>query len=170
MQWAAREHTPGRFLGRQGRIGLAVVLAIVWMQPLLSGEHRGVASAQAQSSMTPNEWQDMTRRVASTLDQIGMQMGVAPQVRALYVPRLTQEYLRVFQGALLQGMPPQQADILASHYVVGLIRQAMAGSGSTPGDAYPGQMHRGAFGTWGSDGKCSYVNTPHGSVMTGQCN
>jgi len=83
--------------------------------------------------MTQGEWQALFQKVAINLDWIGIQMGVLPEVRAVYVPALTQEYLQAFQLSLMQGATKPQADILASQNTFARIRQLAPPSGAAPG-------------------------------------
>jgi hypothetical protein len=152
---------------KRAGIGVVMGLALLGMSSLLPGNPRGLVYAQAPQTMTPGEWQALARQVAGRLDQIGRQMGVAPQVRAVYVPAFTQEYLKTFQMLLMQGASKQQADVLATRHIAGLIQQAMAQSGTASSGGY---LRRGPFGSTGSDGNCSYYMHPNGSsVMTGNC-
>ena len=84
-------------------------------------------------TMTQGEWQTLFQKVAINLDWIGIQMGVPPEVRAVYVPALTQEHLQAFQLSLMQGATKPQTDILVSQYIFARIRQLAPQSGPAPG-------------------------------------
>ncbi len=147
---------------KKAGIELAIVLALLWVPPLLTAAQEDLLSAQSQKyraeqtspfalarheegeekvspkeedprTMTEGEWEALAQKVGTNLEWIGIQMGVQPEVRAIYVPALTQEYLQAFQLSLLQGATKQQADILASQYIFARIRQLAAQSSSAPG-------------------------------------
>jgi hypothetical protein len=149
-------------------IGLMIGVAMLGMHPLLSGNQRGLVYAQTQWTMTSGEWQALAYEVAVTLDRIGIQMGVTPQVRASYVPVLTRKYLQVFQMGLQQGATKQQANMFASQYITDLIQQLMAGNNGGHGNGVmgPGYNDRGPFGDAMSDGKCAFIN----GIPAGDCN
>lgn len=177
-------------------IGLAIGLTMMWVHPLLPADQGWLVSAQAQQGgdeerspfafgqheedeekeslqredpriMTQGEWLALAQQVAMNLHWIGMQMGVSPEVRAIYVPALTQEYLQAFQLSLMQGAIKQQADILATQYIFARIQQlaAQAGPGSQGDDGCVSGRHGGSFCS-GSDGFMSF-SPPPGSGSPG---
>ena len=50
-----------------------------------------------------------------------------------------------------------------------LLRDAQGGQRGQSGGGGRPWTYRGPGGYGGSDGNCSYINTPNGSVMTGNC-
>jgi hypothetical protein len=158
-----KEHTMNthrKILGME--IGLAMQVTWLWTLLLLMAGSGALVSAQPLSdrdeesshftlvrheegqeqvapdkddprAMAEGEWEALAQKVAMNLNWIGIQMGVSPQELAFYVPALTQEYLQAFQLSLTQGATKQQADILASQYIFGRIRQLAAQSGSSLG-------------------------------------
>lgn len=156
---------------RCSRLGIGAVvgffLLAMYLAPFVP--QTGVVQAQQHVTMTPGEWQVLASQVARQLDQLGMRMGVSPQVRAPYVRALTVEYLHVFQTSLRQGASKQQADRAATRHVVARIRQLQATppgyTGNNWGVTGPGYNRRGPFGDSMSDGRCSFVN----GIPVGDC-
>jgi len=137
---------------KKAGIGLVSGLAMLCMYSLVTENQSGPVYAQAQQTMTQAEWQALAQQVATTLDRLGIQMGAPPQTRAVYVPALTQEYLRVFQRLLMQGATKQQADLLASQHIGALIQQLVAGAGSAPGSGGGNRKREGILSTYDKTG------------------
>lgn len=163
--------------GKTIALGLAIGLGAMWTFVIPAAgavdaggsEDNGIVLARHEENppstgpqsedpraMTQAEWQALAQKVTVSLHWIGIQMGVEPQVRAVYVPALTQEYLQAFQLALGQGATTQQADILASQYIFARIRQ-LAGPGASSGQGGDGCVYsRGGSFCAGSDGFRSF--------------
>ena len=100
--------------------------AVLFIIMLLIGVSFVPGMSSAQPAMTQADLQALAYQVSANLHQAGAAMGVPPHVRAVYVPALTQEYLQVFQGAMMQGAMPQQADLIASQHIRNRVSQLMA--------------------------------------------
>lgn len=135
-------------------IGLVIVLAMMSLGPLVTAGQSW--RHEDPRTMTQAEWQALAQNATTTLNWIGTQMGMPPQVRAVYVPALTQEYLQAFQMSLMQGATKQQADIWASQYTYARIQQlrAQSGGGGQGGDGCV--YSRGGSFCAGSDGFRSF--------------
>jgi hypothetical protein len=147
-------------------IELAITLTVIWAPPVVAAdqawpgsgpgslfvlagheddeddeaevrpERRDPRTRQDPRTMTQAEWQAIAQKVSMNLHLLGIQLGATPQELAILVPTFTQEYLRAFQFALLQGANKQQADILATQHIFAQIQQlaARSGAGGQGGD------------------------------------
>ncbi len=163
-------------------IALAIGLALIWAHPVVAAdpawpssggdslfvlagaeddeddeaevkpEGKAPRTRQDPRTMSQAEWQAIAQRVSMNLHLLGIQLGATPQELAILVPTFTQEYLRAFQFALLQGANKQTADILATQHIFAQIQQlaARSGGGGQRGDGCV--YTRGGSMCSGSDG------------------